>query len=267
MDVDKHLAAWMQAQLNADGPVHDLAQRIDPHWAMLTVKLVSGLAAYLLGENAHELHTTLEVILRQSEPLEPGHGQPADTRSEQAKAGEQVKTDEQARAEQAKAGEQAKAEQAKAEQLKAVEQEKTEQLKAVEQAKAEHIKADAELAAAVIEEQTIVVEQEIAKEPGKSAAEIDALYKEFEREKKELEGKIDGLAKNYFGKHPDLSDDERTKAEDRFKDIKEEELGTLRGQQEARMEELTRTQQQQREELEERRKELEGTRAGRLSGA
>lgn len=228
---------------------------------MLTIKLVSGLAAYLLGENAHELHTALELVLQQSEPPEPGHSQPADTRNEQAKA------DEQARAEQAKFDEQAKAEQAKAEQLKAAEQEKTEQLKAAEQAKAEHIKADAELAAAVIAEQAIVVEQEIAKEPGKSAAEIDALYKEFEREKKELEGKIDGLTKNYFDKHPDLSDDERAKAEGRFKDIREEELGTLRSQQEARMEELTRTQQQQREELEERRKELAGTRADRLSGA
>src|SRR5579862_3072000 len=54
------------------------------------------------------------------------------------------------------------------------EQDKTGLDKATEQVKAEMVKADAERAAAVIEEQTAIVEQEIVDEPGKSTAERDA---------------------------------------------------------------------------------------------
>lgn len=128
---------------------------------------------------------------------------------------------------------------------------------------AELIKADAQLAASVIEEQTDLLNKEISAEPGKSAAEINDLKQEFEKEERELAGKLDGMARNYFDKHPDLSDDQRQDATKKFDAIKEEELGTLRGQQETRLGERTRDQQQHREDLEERRKELEGTRSDR----
>jgi len=228
MDFDRRAAAWLESQLRAHGPIHEIAKRFDFDSASLLVKYVTVLGPAALGEHAlaaKEMLETVHQAILAVEPalsqLEDAHGEPE---AEQAK-------DEQARVDQ--------------------------------QAKDEHVKADAELAAAVIEEQTGILKKQIADEAEKSAGEIDALKKDFEREQQELTGKLDGMARNYFDKHPGLSDDQRRDATETFKGIKEEALGELRGNQETRLGELTRAQQEQRGELEERRKELDGTRSDR----
>ena len=225
MFFDKRSAAWVTAYLMADGPVHDvaqrIAQRIDPESALFVVKCVTTFGSYALGEHAPAIKEVLEAV-HESQALEPVLFQ------------EEV----------------------------ALGLERAEPVEA-EQVKAEQVKADAELAAAAIEEQTQVVEKQISDEAGKSAAEVDALKKDFEREQQELTGKLDGMARNYFDKHPDLSEDQRRDATETFKGIKEEALGDLRTQQETRLGELTRAQQEQRETLVEKRKELEDTRDGR----
>jgi hypothetical protein len=65
---------------------------------------------------------------------------------------------------------------------------------------------------------------------------------------------------SYFKRYPDLSEEERAEATERFKTIKDKEMGNLDRQRETRLGELTRGQEQHREELAERLEELEGTR-------
>jgi hypothetical protein len=250
MDFDRRAAAWLESQLRAHGPIHEIAKRFDFDSASLLVKYVTVLGPAALGEHALAAKEMLETVHRAILAVEPAlsqledaHGEPE---AEQAKD-EQARVDQQAKDEQARVDQQAKDEQAKIDQ----------------QAKDEYLKADAELAAAVIEEQTGILKKQIADEAEKSAGEIDALKKDFEREQQELTGKLDGMARNYFDKHPGLSDDQRRDATETFKGIKEEALGELRGNQETRLGELTRAQQEQRGELEERRKELDGTRSDR----
>jgi hypothetical protein len=133
----------------------------------------------------------------------------------------------------------------------------------------QEVRANAVLAAEVIEQETIVVEQEIAELEAKSAAgiaEIAEINERYDHEEQDLNGKIDALAQNYFDKHPDLSDDDRNKANETFGAIREEEMGKLRSGREAELDAKSREQQplsKELEELEERRKELEGTRADR----
>jgi hypothetical protein len=247
---DRHVAAHIKSRLTPEGRLQKLAERVDPHTASHLAEIGVAFVTHTLHLDGETAHAIGDAILR-SLGHAPDHAK--DAHSEPKAESEQVNT------------EQAKAEQAKTEQAKAAEQVKDEQAKtelgkAAEQVKVEMIKADAERAAAVIEEQTAIVEQEIVDEPGKSGGEIDALNKDFERERQDREAMLDGLARNYFDKHPDLSDDKRDEAAKTFKGIKDEEMGKLRAQQETRLEELTRVQQEQREELAERLKELEGTR-------
>ena len=234
-----------------------------PGRAFLGVKYLIALAHPLFGEHAAQITEALENLERDG-TLETVYRY-VETRiidpiAEQIKAKQaepdQARIDQEAKADQARIDQEAKAEQARIDQ-----EAKAEQGRIDEQAKAEYIKADAELAAEVIERETIVVEQKIAEHDGKSAGENDALSKDFAREQKELGEKLDGLAKNYFDKYPDMSEDQREEAEKTFKGIKDEAMDNLRGDQEKRLGEQARTQQQQRGELEERRKELEGTRA------
>jgi hypothetical protein len=182
----------------------------------------------ILGEHAEPLKGILEAA-HESQALEPvlgeiegAHGEPEDEQARvdlQAKD-EQARVDLQAKDEQARVDLQAKDEQARVDQ-----QAKDEQARIDQQAKDEHIKADAELATAVIEVQTGILEKQIADEAGKSAGEMDALKKDFEREKQELTGKLDGMARNYFDKNPDLSDDQRRDATD----IQRDQGGGARG--------------------------------------
>lgn len=239
MFLDKRAAAWVTAYLMADGPVHEVAKRIDPESALFVVKCVTTFGSYALGEHAPAIKEILEAV-HESQALEPSLFQ-AEVALGMFEA------------------EQAQPEQVEAEQVKA-EQAKTELDKAAEQVKVEMIKADAERAAAVIEEQTAIVEQEIVDEPGKVAGEIDVLEKEFEREKQRRETMLDEMERNYFKKHPDLSKDEREEAEKTFEGIKDKEMENLSRERETRLGELTHAQEQHREELAERLEELEDTR-------
>jgi hypothetical protein len=249
MDFDRRAAAWLTSYMMTNEYLRAAAKNVDLESVPFVTKCIVAFGPLILGEHAQPLKEILEAA-HESQAVEPAlsqledaHGEPE---AEQARD-EQARIDQQARDEQARVDQQARDEQARVDQ----------------QAKDEHVKADAELAAAVIEEQTGILEKQIADEAEKSAGEIDALKKDFEREQQELTGKLDGMAGNYFDKHPDLSDDQRRDATETFKGIKEEALGELRGNQETRLGELTRAQQEQRGELEERRKELDGTRSDR----
>ncbi len=224
MDFFKSAASRLMSHLMADGPVHEVAKRFDPESALFVVKCVTTLGAWALGEHAPAIKEILEAV-HESEALEPVLSQ-----AEVALG------------------------------VQAAEQVEAEQVKTDEQVKAAQIKADAELAATVIEQETNILEKEVSEEPAKSAGERDALKTVFEREQQELKDKLDGMARNYFEKHPDLSEDQRADARATFNGIKEEALGNLREQQQTRLEELTRAQQEQREDLEKRRRELDGTR-------
>jgi hypothetical protein len=234
---DKRLAAWLKSH----EPLREDPKGFSAHSALLAAKYVTAIASYLPGEVGLMAKELFEAIHHAENGMNHPEAGLSEHKAEQA-------VDEQARVDQ---------------------QAKDVQAKVDEQAKAKNIKADAELAAQVIEEQTIIVEKEISDREEKSAGEIDALKKDFEREEQDLEGKLDEMARNYFDKYPDLSDDQRRDATDTFNGVKDEAMGNLHGQQETRLEELTRAQQEQREDLEnlkaledlkERLKELEGTR-------
>src|SRR5258708_7106862 len=146
MDFDRRAAAWLESQLRAHGPIHEIAKRFDFDSASLLVKYVTVLGPAALGEHAlaaKEMLETVHQAILAVEPalsqLEDAHGEPE---AEQAKD-EQAK-DEQAKDEQARVDQQAKDEQARVDQ-----QAKDEQARVDQQAKDEHVKADAELAAAV----------------------------------------------------------------------------------------------------------------------
>jgi hypothetical protein len=256
---DKRLASDLKSRSKAEGPLK-LAKLVDPHTALHGAEIVTGLVAHHFGLDAQAFHAVGDAIRRSIE-TGLGHTQDAhsEPKAEQVKA-EQAKA-EQENTEQVKAAEQVEAEQVKtAEQVKAAELIKAELDKAAEQVKAGLIKADAERAAAVIEEQTAIVEQEIVDEPGKSTVERDALEKELGLEKQRRETMLDEMERNYFKKHPDLSKDEREGAEKTFKGIKDKEMENLSRERETRLGELTHAQDQRREEIAERLEELEGTR-------
>lgn len=238
---DKRLAA----KLKSYEPLREDGKELSAiaHGALTVVKGLSALASFLPGEVGQLAKEVFEA-LHHMEPLEhtgAGHGEhkAAPDKGE----AEQDKT-ELDKTEQVKTG-----------------LDKTELDKATEQVKAEMVKADAERAAAVIEEQTVIVEQEIVDEPGKSTAERDVIEQEFKLEKQRRETKLDDMERNYFEKHPDLSKDQREKAEETFQGIKEKEMGNLSRERETRLEELAHAQDKHREELAERLEELEGTRA------
>src|ERR1700722_9229462 len=291
MDFQHRAAAWLTSYVMTNEHLRAAAKQVES--VPFVTQCIVAFGPSLLGEHAQPLTEILEAA-HQSQALEPALGQLEDAlgepeaeqamdeqarvdqqaRDEQARVDqqardEQARVDQQARDEQARVDQQARDEQARIdqqardEQARVDQQARDEQARIDQQAKDEHVKADAELAAAVIEEQTGILEQQIADEAEKSAEEIDSLKKDFEREQQELTGKLDGMASNYFDKHPDLSDDQRRDATATFNGIKEEALGELRGNQETRLGELTRTQQEQRGELEERKKELDDTRSDR----
>src|ERR1700722_5750720 len=280
MDFQHRAAAWLTSYVMTNEHLRAAAKQVES--VPFVTQCIVAFGPSLLGEHAQPLTEILEAA-HQSQALEPALGQLEDAlgepeaeqamdeqaRVDQQARDEQARVDQQARDEQARVDQQARDEQArgdqqaKDEQARVDQQAKDEQARVDQQAKDEHVRADAELAAAVIEEQTGILEQQIADEAEKSAEEIDSLKKDFEREQQALTGKLDGMASNYFDKHPDLSDDQRRDATATFNGIKEEALGELRGNQETRLGELTRTQQEQRGELEERKKELDDTRSDR----
>ncbi len=125
------------------------------------------------------------------------------------------------------------------------------------------IREDAQLAADVIEQETVEVNQEISLQEAFAPAAEAKLMQEFGQKLQELEEKLDKNEERYFKKNPDLSQDERGAAEERFKEIRDQEVGALKDQQAERLAEHQKAQEANREELEKRRRELEGTRAER----
>lgn len=235
MFLDKRAAAWVTSYLLADGPVHDVAKRIDPHWALLTVKIAIVVAPYVFPDDPSvakglaEVAKELADAVHESQALEPVLFQAEVALGDDLVKAQQIRLEAEAKDEQAKAA---------------------------------LNKADAELAAAVIEEQTIVVEREIEAQKAQSGPSVAEINEKYDLKEQDLDGKIDALAQNYFDKHPGLSDDQRNEANKTFGAIREEEKGKLLSERQAELE-ASREQQQKREELEERRKELEGTRADR----
>lgn len=122
------------------------------------------------------------------------------------------------------------------------------------------IRADAEKAAEAIEELSDKLEEVTEQEPRESDQEIADLMQQFESERQERIGKLDQLENAYFEKHPDLDENRRGDAEERFEEIRKGEMESLGEQQEARLEQLMTDQQEQRDNFAEARKELDGTR-------
>lgn len=122
------------------------------------------------------------------------------------------------------------------------------------------VKADAVLAADTIEKLTAELENTMAEERGEEKQEAAALETEFKAEHDELVGKLDKMRDKYFENHPNLDTDQRTDAEETFKTIKDDAVEALEAQQDSRLVELRTDQQQLRDNYEEARKELDGTR-------
>jgi hypothetical protein len=122
------------------------------------------------------------------------------------------------------------------------------------------IRADAEKAAAAIEELSGKLEEVTQQEPRESEQEIADLMQQFEAERQERIDKIDQMENAYFEKYPDLDENQRGDAEERFEEIRKGEMESLGEQQEARLEQLMTDQQEQRDNFAEARKELEETR-------
>jgi len=106
----------------------------------------------------------------------------------------------------------------------------------------------------------VELEIEQSEEPDLVQEEISLLEKEFAEERKELTDKLDELEELYFENHPDLDDTQRAGAEERFDDIRKEEIAALETRQEDRSAELELFQQQRAEELQQRQREVEDTR-------
>jgi hypothetical protein len=121
-------------------------------------------------------------------------------------------------------------------------------------------KADAEMAAAAIEELTVKLANVTSEETREAEQETAALKKEFRDEQGELAGKLDKMRDKYFENHPDLDKDQRTDAEQTFKTIKDEAIEALEVQQDSRLVELQTQQQDLRDNYEQAREELDGTR-------
>jgi uncharacterized Ntn-hydrolase superfamily protein len=113
-----------------------------------------------------------------------------------------------------------------------------------DQAIAEAIREDAVKAAEAIEEYTVELEIEQSEEPDLVQEETSLLEKEFAEERKELTDKLDELEELYFENHPDVDDTQRAGAEERFDDIRKEEIAALETRQEDRSAELELFQQQ-----------------------
>ncbi|HEX5297698.1 MAG TPA: hypothetical protein VFW50_11980 [Streptosporangiaceae bacterium] len=97
------------------------------------------------------------------------------------------------------------------------------------------IRADAEKAAAVIEELTVELAGAADQAARESEQAIMILNREFAEEQQELAGKLDKMENAYFDKHPDLDAKQRDAAEDRFEDIRKEEMESLGSRQDARL--------------------------------
>lgn len=121
-------------------------------------------------------------------------------------------------------------------------------------------KADAEMAAAAIEELTVKLANVTSEETREAEQETAALKEEFKDEQGELAGKLDKMRDKYFKNHPDLDKDQRTDAEQTFKTIKDEAIEALKAQQNSRSVELHTQQQDLRDNYEQAREELDGTR-------
>jgi hypothetical protein len=123
------------------------------------------------------------------------------------------------------------------------------------------IKADAELAAAAIEQATVELENEMSEQHLKAEQETDALEEKFTAERDDLVGKLDKMRDKYFVNHPDLDPDQRADAEGTFKTIKDDAVEALKNDQGTRLAEREAMHQGPQEDYEQRRKELEETRA------
>lgn len=122
------------------------------------------------------------------------------------------------------------------------------------------IRADAEKAAAAIEDLSDKLEEVTEQEPRESEQEIADLRREFEAEQQRVMDKIDKMENAYFEKYPDLDENQREDAAERFGEIRSGELESLGERQDARLDQLMTLQQEQRDNFAEARKEIDGTR-------
>jgi hypothetical protein len=136
--------------------------------------------------------------------------------------------------------------------------------KELEEEKERAITKDAQRAAEVIEKETDEINKEIAAERAISEQEKAELEGIFAQERQDLETKLKGNEESYFQRHPELSADDRKDIEETtFKAIRAEEFGALENRQAERLVGLQGRQEAHRQDLAERRRELEGTRAER----
>lgn len=129
-----------------------------------------------------------------------------------------------------------------------------------DQARAEALREDAVKAADAIEEYAVELEIEQSEEPELAKEETSVLEQEFAAERKELTDKLDELEELYFENHPELDEAGRDKAEDRFDEIRKEEIAALEERQAERSAELELFQQQRAEDLRQKQREVEDTR-------
>jgi hypothetical protein len=100
------------------------------------------------------------------------------------------------------------------------------------------IKADAEQAVATIEELSDRLGEVVEQEPRESEREITDLQREFEAEQQHVMDKIDKMENAYFEKYPDLDENQRGDAAERFEEIRSGELESLGERQDARLDQM-----------------------------
>ncbi|BBX44376.1 hypothetical protein GCM10009641_83660 [Mycobacterium cookii] len=127
----------------------------------------------------------------------------------------------------------------------------------------EPIKTDAELAANAIEKATDEINQEMTLQDAFAPAAEAKLKQNFAEDRQKLESKLDKNEEKYFEKHPDLSPEEKDAAEKKFDKIRDDAVQKLEDQQAKTLAEREARQQAELEDLEQKRRELEDTRAER----
>ena len=124
----------------------------------------------------------------------------------------------------------------------------------------QHVKEDAEKAAASLEDLDITLANEIERHATEAPQETDQLLAKFGQEKTELVDKLNTIEEKYFDRHPDLTEDQRVDATERFKAVKGEALGSLEAQQQVQLLELEHSQDEASRKLAEAKDEVEQTR-------
>lgn len=124
-------------------------------------------------------------------------------------------------------------------------------------------KMDARLAADAIEKATDEVNKEISAESEKYKQEVADLDHKFDKKREGKEAQLKAHEDSFFERKPGLSQHETELAEEAFGNIRKDELGKIDEEYAKERAEIETRHEPTREELEEKRRELEGTRAER----